>query len=323
MVLLGPRSPRALARTSAIVLRLGRAGLAGHAHGAEAQLTVAETGAAHVGHGLHAVAQHLQQGGIKRQVGESRARRLFNPADRLDQTRRHRLLTIGDAGRIDGQLQGVDVQRALPDPIAGRLARIPFSVAAHRIPAPPLAVRHQPGLLTGQADVEGLTKAHFARRLGDRVRSELGRDGHEIDVARGLDGPAQVQRPMPSQTGETPAQEEAAIADHATIGVPAPLHGRETDDRLERRAWSEGAAQRLVQQRPPLIVGQGAIDLGRHARNEQVGIKRWRRDHGQDVAVAHVHDDAAAGLLAEHFQGPVLDVVVQGQHDLGALDGRL
>ena len=128
---------------------------------------------------------------------------------------------------------------------------------------------------------------------------------------------------MPPQAGEATAQEEAAVADDAAIGVPAALHRRQAHDRLERRTGRESAAQRLVEQRTPLIIGQRPIDLRRHARHEQVGVEGRRRHHGQDVAVAHIHDHAAAGLLAEDFQRAVLDVVVQGQHDLGALNGGL
>ncbi len=125
---------------------------------------------------------------------------------------------------------------------------------------------------------------------------------------------------MPPQAGEPAPQIEAAVTEDAAAGVQPALHRRQPDDRLERRPRREGAAQRLVGQRSTLIVGQGAIDLGRDARHEQVGIERGRRHHGQDIAVANVHDDDAARLLAEHLQRALLDVVVQRKHHLGPLN---
>src|SRR5690606_33752912 len=61
---------------------------------------------------------------------------------------------------------------------------------------------------------------------------------------------------------------------------------------------------------------------GRHAADEQVRVERRRRDHAQDVAVADIHDDTAAGFLAEDFEGAVLDVGVEGENDILARDRR-
>ena len=120
---------------------------------------------------------------------------------------------------------------------------------------------------------------------------------------------------MPSQTGEAPTQIIGAVADDAAVRVGPALHRRQAHDRLERRARREGARQRLVQQRTPLIVRQRPIDVGRNPAHEQIGIERRRRHHGQDVAVAHVHHHARSRLFAEHLQRTVLHVGVQRQHD--------
>ena len=112
-----------------------------------------------------------------------------------------------------------------------------------------------------------------------------------------------------------------AAAEDADVGIDAGFQQGQGRGRLEGRARREGAVQRLVQQRLAFIVGQRAIGLGRHPADEQVRIERRRRDHAQNVAVAHVHDDTGARLIAKHLQRAVLDVGVQRQDDFLARHG--
>ncbi|MND86098.1 hypothetical protein D3C80_780500 [compost metagenome] len=147
----------------------------------------------------------------------------------------------------------------------------------------------------------------------------------EIGVARVLDGVVHVHRAVPAALPAAegaPAVAIAAGADHPFLRIDAGGQEGQGRRHLKGRAGRESAVDRLVQQRLALIIGQRAIDFGRHARDEQIGIERRRRHHGQDVAVAHVHDHTAAGLLAEDLQRALLDVVVQRQHDLRPLHRR-
>ena len=198
----------------------------------------------------------------------------------------------------------------MPDRIAREGSRLPFRG------------RQQAFALVADADVELVLEAQRQPGLADIVHARAVAHGVEIDVAGVLDRVVHVLGAMPPPASlRSVARPIRTRAEHRQLRIDAGFQQSQRRGRLEGRSRREGAVQRLVQQRLALIVGQRAIGLGGHPADEQVRIERRRRDHAQNVAVAHVHDDAGARLVAKHFQRPVLNIGVQRQDDFLARHG--
>jgi hypothetical protein len=129
---------------------------------------------------------------------------------------------------------------------------------------------------------------------------------------------AMVVPPMAPAVKGSSAEVPAARAAHHLIGTDPRLKGGHGGHRLEGGARRVGAAQRLIQQGSPLVIGQGLIIDRSKAAHELVGVEARGRGHAQDVPRAAIDHHRGPALFAENLQGAVLDVSIKGELDLFA-----
>ena len=65
-----------------------------------------------------------------------------------------------------------------------------------------------------------------------------------------------------------------------------------------------------------LILAQGLVRAGCDTADEQVGVGGRRRHHADDFAARHVDHHGTAGLRAKTLDGVVLQLCVEGQHNV-------
>ena len=301
-----------------IAERLRRTGLSGHPDIAKPKIAI-PCGSPHRGHRHHRGANEIDMLGLEGQFAESRARRPLYAPDRLDQSRMERFPTIGEPTGLNTQLQGIEVGIALPDAHAGSLAGMPGRVLSERATLVG-RIGHQPLLLAWNADVEFLAQAERARDLGDPVRAERKRGLVEEDVTGRRDRALHVLHAVMLVAVEGPSEIPDSVAGVGALGIDAGFQCRQRHHRLEGRPRRIGGGQRLVEQGLPFILRKGPIFRASQAANEPVGIEAWSRKHAEDVAVAAIHHHRRAAVGAEHLHGPVLDIGVEGEHDLLAGD---
>ena len=304
----------------AVAVHLGRAGLARHLDVAEVQLADLEGRAAHVvGHRRHGLAHDVDPLLREGQVAELVAPRPLHPAHRLDQPGQQGLLAVGQARGHHRQLQGIHLQGPLADAVGQAFACEPGLVGRVLLVHPllPGGGGHGALALALDADVEGVTQPEGVRHLGDAVRADA--QGHlvEIDVAAGLDGFGHVHRPvavgLPAVEVAAAIEELARALDAVVLGHQSRLQGGHGRHGLEGGAGRVEGRDRLVQQGLVVIVVQGPVLRLRHAGDETVGVEAGGRHQAQKVAGVDVDHHGCATVLAEHLQGAVLHVRVQGQ----------
>ena len=258
--------------------------------------------------------------GRRRRCG---ARRLHHAADRVDQPRDAAPCRHWPAARPCTQsCSGVDVDIALADAHAGRLAGVPDRVLAGRRGACRRCRAPGPASGPGCRCRRVSPRPNLRAIVGDLVRPDRQRASGRSRCRRTWRwrraGPAR-RAPRRSARPGRPRPRPCRRRGRSS-GSIAVLQRGQRHHGLEGRARRIGGGQRLVEQRLVVVVGQRLV-LGRgQARDELVGVEAGRREHAQDVAGAAVHHHRRAAVLAEHLQGAVLDVGVEGQHDLLAGD---
>ena len=134
-------------------------------------------------------------------------------------------------------------------------------------------------------------EAELARPRRHAIDAHQPRDVEEVDVARGRERPAHVDRAM---TAGLPVALHASVAGREPRAAAvarverrddAGFERRDREHRLHRRAGRIDAAQRAVVHRPIRIFGQREVLRAAQAAREQIRIERRRADEGDHVAV--------------------------------------
>src|SRR5579859_1561949 len=144
-----------------------------------------------------------------------------------------RLATICEARSLYAELQriemGVPLSNTHADCFAGMPDRVSWESATLVC-----AIRHEPGPLSGDPDVECGPEAEFARHLGDLIRTDRKRALVEVDVAGGGDRGVKVLSPVGFVAMPGPsAVEPDLVANVNGLGVVAVFEGRQSHHGLE------------------------------------------------------------------------------------------
>src|SRR6185437_9012264 len=222
-----------------------------------------------------------------------------------------------DAGRHGAELQGRDIQIALPNPGVERFTVEPWHMVVLQFPCPP---GYDTGLLARKLDSRLCAQTYEMSRRLDPVDAESAGALVEKDIARNFDGTRQVD---PTVAALLPAMKlmiaegNRTAAMHLKILEPR-IHGRKRHGGLDGRARRIKARQRLVDQRRMVIRCPRLPLRVADADIEQIRIERRSRSQSKDVSVARIHNDSRRTLLSQSAGNKFLQILIECQINIRA-----
>src|SRR5919108_2552485 len=300
---------------------LRRAGLA---RDVEARNARAGAGAVVVDDRPQALAQEGPHGGVQLDVTGHRARvrphdTALRALDALHETRLPQHAAVGDRGHEARDLHRGHEHLPLADRHVDDLAGL-----ERRRPAAPAALRRrdEAELLGPEIDAGRLSEAERGRVLRDGGATDLEPGLIEEDVARVAHRIERVHGAVPFSFPvlERPrAQLELAVAVRAIRRCERLfLQARGGHDDLEDGARRVLTLDRPVQHREFRVLHHAQPGLAVDGPGKAIDLERRRRDHGQHVAIARIHDHPRAGVALHRLLGRLLDASIDGGDDLRA-----
>ena len=283
------------------------------------------TGLVHAHHGAldHVDVGLLERNAIALRRHRQRARlgqRIFN---RLHQVGLHHHAVVGQRRNRMRELQDGEVVVALADAQRDGFAVVPLLLLGALVGfALPVRGGQDAGALAFDVDARDLPEAERLHEIVDGIDAHVVGEPVVIRVARRHDGAVHVDPAVPARhvvaEGVVAERERARISHAPLRRALAQLQRAQRHERLVRRARRIRAAQRAVQQRLVRRVVQLIPGRAVDPFNEQVRIKRWLGDEGEDVARFRLDRHQGAAPVAEELLGQPLQVDVERQDQVVA-----